>query len=343
MNSIKNSINLIFVVLNIALFVMFSAACNTDNDGDENEYNPKVSVLEQPLTTNINVYANKFNYPTFKIPIVIDEDISQYNFYKTQNSDKTYVTGMTGEHLDDLEIVGRQYDCFSGLYWKFQNPETLSLCVFEFTVALKENWFANGIVRTISEITFNILDLIIVVPVSVKIFENEGNSKLLNESPIFRTGTYPTRSTIMTPNYEGKHIYYMALNWEMKGWGAKRWDDGTYATIVGFRFANEALRLDSFIIEVDNIEGKDIELRKDVIDLANVHYDLTSRNCYWSDNSVQFEIAILDNEHDMISDALIMQYTVNGGSEIHEANLMTVELNGYYTLLDRLVAIYEKE
>jgi hypothetical protein len=324
--------------LSIALFAILSVSCvstkKSIDDGDN--YNPNVSVIEQPESSYLNVYVNRSSNAVFSIPVIVDTDLSMFNTNAAQSNSKLYVADIVGEGIDDLLIAGLQDSCFTADTGIIDATRRNFACVFNFTVSPKTTWTLRGAIRKISQIKFKILDANISVPVSVNIFEKADNAKFIDECPILNNAQYLTLSERAVQHIDSKPYFNLALNWNIQGWGSSDWEDNKYATIVGFCFTNLALRLESFAIIIDNDEGVPIDEVRTLIDISNVNYDLTSRKCYWSGNFVEFEATIVDDKYQVVSDSLIMQYTLNGGAEVYEVNLVTVQLYNYDALLGRV-------
>ncbi|MDR3186152.1 MAG: hypothetical protein LBU04_05025 [Christensenellaceae bacterium] len=257
-----------------------------------------------------------------------------FNTNTAKTNDKMYVTDIVGENIGDLLITGIQYNCFSIDEVPIEGTTGNYVCVFNFTVKPMETWVSNDIVRKISQISFKIIDTSISVHVSVNIFEGADNSNFIDNCPILNNAQYLTLVKRASLSVGNKLSFTLALNWRIQGWGGNDGEDDKYASIVGFRFANSALSLESFAVVVDNDEGVFVPERKDFLDLSNVMYNLTSRRCYWSGNFVEFEVSIVGETYQIVSDSLIMLYTLNGGTDIYEVNLSTVQIYNYDALLN---------
>ncbi|MDR2046927.1 MAG: hypothetical protein LBP79_03360 [Clostridiales bacterium] len=331
----------VLVTLSIALFAILSVSCvkKNSNGGNGDDYNPPVSIIEQPKSSNLNIYVNKSSNGAFSVPVIVDTDLSMFNTNTAKSNDKLYVTNVIGENIDDLLIVGLQYSCFTADTGIVDATHRNFVCVFNFEVSPKTTWISKGAIRKITKITFKILDSAISVPVAVNIFEKADNSKFIDECPILNNTQYLTLSERVAEHIDGKSCFNLALNWNIQGWGGNDREDDDYATIVGFRFANLALQLETFAIIVDNDEGIPIEETSVPLNLDNVNYDLTSRKCYWSSNFVEFKVTIVGSGNQIVSDSLIMQYTLNGGTEMYEVNLATIQLYDYDTLLSRITKV----
>ncbi|MDR2090071.1 MAG: hypothetical protein LBP62_00175 [Clostridiales bacterium] len=322
--------------LSITLLAAFSVSCVSakDSNGGGDDYNPHVSVIEQPKSSDLNVYVNKTDNASFSIPVIVDTFI-YLNSNTAKSNDKIYVTDIAGENIDDLSVAGLPYIFFAEDAGIIDAAQRNFVCVFNFDVSPKATWVSKGVVRKITQITFKIFDAAISVPVAVNIFEKEDNSKFIYECPILKNTQYLTLSNRVL-RHMNKPLFTLALNWNIQGWDGSDCEDDRYATIVGFRFANSALRLERFAVIVNNDEGVPIEEISVPINLSDVNYDLTSRQCFWSGNFVEFEASIVDEGNQIVSDSLIMQYTLNGESRVYEVVLATVQLYDYDALLFRL-------
>ncbi|MDR0697522.1 MAG: hypothetical protein LBF68_08370 [Christensenellaceae bacterium] len=338
MVKMRKIIRYALATLNIALFAILSSSCVSTKKPNVNgdDYNPIVSIIKQPQSSNMNVYVNKTSNATFSIPVIVDTDLSMFNTNTAKSNDKLYVSNIVGENIDDLLIAGLQYICFTADTGIVDATHRNFVCVFNFEVSPKTNWISKDAIRKVTQITFEILDSTISVPVVVNIFEKADDAKFIDECPILNNTQYFTLSERVIEHIDNNPCFNLALNWNIQGWGGRDWEDDNYATIVGFRFANLALQLEAFAIIVDNDEGIPIEETSVPLNLDNVNYDLTSRKCYWSGNFVEFKVTIVGSANQIVSDALIMQYTLNGGTEMYDVNLATVQLYNYDTLLSRI-------
>ena len=85
------------VVLSIVLFTVLGTSCvSTGNPIDNNDYNPPVSILEQPESSNINICVNKTKEASFSIPVIVDVDLSMFNTNTAISNNKLYVTDIKG-------------------------------------------------------------------------------------------------------------------------------------------------------------------------------------------------------------------------------------------------------
>lgn len=327
MSKVLKFFKITLVMLSV-LFVTITCVACVSIEEPVDEYKPTVSVFEQVDATNINVCVNKNNSASFTIPVVIDVDLSMFNTGTESTNNKLFVNSIIGENLDDLSIISIQRDCL-----EVNSKNSRYVCTFDFKVSTKSNWVTNQPLRQITQIEFKLLDSIINVPVKINIYEKIDNVDFVNQCAILNNIEYLT----LVNDLSFQSAYKLALNWNIVGWGGISWEDENYATIVGFRFANSSLKLDSFNVIVANEEGYKIPEKIISFDLNDVNYDLTSKQCYWTGNFVNFEVSFANINEQCVSDCLIMQYTLNGSSDIYEVNLATIQLYDYESLINRMV------
>ena len=329
---INRAIGFVVVLLTTIMLMMVSISCVSTRKNPVKENPPTVVAKERQVAGEMHVFANQTVHAAFSIPVLVDQNLSMYNTGTRGSNDKLFVKSISGERIEDLRIEGLQSDCFTMDGKAGVSASDCSVCIFDFMVVPNADWTEKGIVRKVTSISFRLLNCDVNVPVDISIYEKENDVDFLQQCPIVNERQYRTLSQriLNTDQFINQnHAYSLALNWNIQGWGGVDGEDDHYATIVGFRFANEALRLKTFSIIKDNEEGVPIDETKIAFDLANTHYDLTSRQCYWGGNFVEFEVEIAKNDLQIASDSLIMQYTLNGESEIFEVNLATVQLYRY--------------
>ncbi|MDR2266255.1 MAG: hypothetical protein LBE09_01535 [Christensenellaceae bacterium] len=333
----RKTANFILAILSIAMVAILSMACvsrnQQDDDGDGKDYKITVSAIIQPETSNINLYVNRTVSANFTLPVIVDADLSMFNTNTSSSNDNLQVTNLIGENIDDLLITGMQQNCV-GTSVTANSSKQFFACTFDFEVIAKSNWTSIVAVRKITKIEFKLLGTIFEVPVKISIIEKDTTAKFIGECPILKNTSYLTIAERKTQLIEPK--FNLALNWRIEGWGGTDSEDDRYATIVGFRFANSALNLDAFALIIDSNEGYPIPESVLDLNLADVNYNLTSRQCFWGGNLVQFQVSFIEDAYQVVSDSLIMQYTLNGGTEVHEVNLATIQLYDYDTLLSRV-------
>ncbi len=318
MDKLFKQLKLVIVVSVLFLVSILGVGCNsTSQNGNDDGTIPKITVLEQTNSTNLNLYVNKNTFSSFTIPVILDVDVSMFNTGTSTSNNKLYVKDVIGENIDDLKITGIQRDCFRGA----ENSNNKYVCTFDFSIEANSTWVSKQEERKITQISFQILDSVITCPVQIYIHENSEPAKYVYDCPILKNMDYKVLVNSSTSQKFG-----LALNWDIAGWGGLSWEDDFYATIVGFRFDNELYDLTSFTIIKDNDEGISIPEQKISFDLNNVNYALTSRQCYWGGNFVDFTVTLKDSSKHCISDSFIMQYTINGGSTVYEVNLATIQI-----------------
>ena len=333
----RNKFSEIFILLLMCvcsfLILLLSfglSACEFTPNKDDNGYEESnLSTFEMPNVMKYDLVVDKLHPSRFSLPVIVNVDLNKYKTNTATINKDIYVVGCEGTELNDLTITGEYVSCVTTEDVKVDDVYKYYACIFDFTVSAKSTWSAKEALRKISSIKVSILDKEVDVPVDINIKE-KSKATFINECPVILNSDFLTLTT--SSDLECS----LAINWNIEGWGAIEWTDPNYATITGFYFENNTIKLKDMKVIQPKYEGDDYQEKETVINLNNCEYKLETYDCAragsWLEFSVEKEGAI-SSEINCLADSLIMQYTLNNGIDVYEVCLANVQLYNYEDVL----------
>lgn len=322
-------IKTLVICLLLLLSLGLSACGFTPNKGDTDDEESKLSTFEMTNVTKYDLVVDKLHSSKFSLPVIVNVDLNKYNTNTATTNNKIYVVSCNGTELDDLTISGEYVSCVTTEEVKIDNIYKYYACVFDFTISAKSTWSSKETLRKISSIRVSILDKEVDVPVDISIKE-KSKATFINECPIILNSDFLT--LIASGNLESS----LAINWNIEGWGAIEWTDPNYATITGFYFENNNIKLKDIKVVQPRYEGDDYQEKETIIDLNNCEYKLETYDCAMSGSWLEFSLekeGAISSRISCLADSLIMQYTLNDGVEVYEVCLANVQLYNYEDVL----------
>ncbi|MDR0751910.1 MAG: hypothetical protein LBF12_04935 [Christensenellaceae bacterium] len=325
-------------ILISVFFITFQTTSCTRDVPNLSAYIPDFLIDKQPDSTDITVFVNKETSARFTIPVVVSASLSMYNTGPKPSNDRLYLSDISGENIEDLDIYSIQRQCFQTYY---ESKDTrLFVLTFEFEISTLDDWTSKGIIRKITDLQFTILNEIIPVHVNIKILEKFETVMLFYECPIIRSSDYPTWTRAQYSGHDGMSIFNVGLYFDDAGFGGSGFDedDDKFITITGFRFYSEVLKLDNIELVILRRQSKNV-YDEEIIPLSieNTNHNLTSLQCLLGGMLLKIDVSHTRDDCQVASDNLIMQYTENGDTEkVYEVSLATIHFNDYDALAARV-------
>lgn len=324
----NRKLKIVVICLLLFLSLVFSACGFTPNK-DTSDNDEKLKTFEMTNTIKYELFVDKLHSSRFSIPVIVNIDLNKYNTNTTKSNKDIYIVRYDGFGLNDLTINGEYVSCVTTEEVKINDTYQYYACIFDFTVSANSTWQTNESLRKISNIRVHILNQEVDVPVEINIKE-KSKAAFINECPIILNSDFLT----LTSSVNGE--YSLAVNWNIEGWGAVEWTDPNYATIKGFYFENNNLKLTNLKIVQPKYEGNNYKEKETIINLNNCEYKLETHDCAMSGSWLEFSIEkenSISSGINCLADSLIMKYTLNGSEDVYEVCLASVQLCNYGDVL----------
>lgn len=330
------------ISLSLILPVVLSCSCS---QGDS-YVTPELEYVEQTNTTDHHILVNEQTPGVFTTSIALKQDI--YNTMIFLDIPAINPIAFEGENIEDLTFSilkdGTTGRLFTGDNY-YRDNDNNYVFTLKLNVNVNSNWKRKGVLRKITSITYSILNLELVSPVNVNIYEDFDSyetfsscESIENSSILFPTGfKYYCESTL----YDDFHwTFKVGLFWKSSIGRNENVniesDEAIRIKSIYFHF--NLIKFDNLSISVyDEANGpyddadhlSDTLCKIEQLDFTNSDYVLSNDQTRCTSRLyLDSTFANTSTGYREVSDFLEMEYSLNDSTETKKVLLSSIQLFG---------------